>query len=157
MAGPRAQRSPRRNPLPAGKDELAGAALGAPTNDNGTSSHTSAVSRVPTPAPAPPLAPAELVAKYTDADLQRATKLALKLFVQGQKWAQSQMAPPALEPRERTFKARFPDHYYSNSPMDCYQFCQQCEDYFETAGAKRLNKIPFAALFLRGSVTQQWL
>ena len=41
--------------------------------------------------------------------------------------------------------------------MDCYRFCQQCKDYFEIAGAKRPNRIPFAALFLRGSVTQQWL
>ena len=41
--------------------------------------------------------------------------------------------------------------------MDCYRFCQQCEDHFETAGAKELNRIPFAASFLHGGVTQQWL
>ena len=40
--------------------------------------------------------------------------------------------------------------------MVYYPFYQQCEDHFETAGAKRLNKITFAALFLRGLVTQQW-
>ena len=67
------------------------------------------------------------------------------------------MAPLALEPRERPLKAWFPDIYYHNSHMDCYRFCQQYEDYFKTAGAKEPNKIPFAALFLHGSVTQQWL
>ena len=69
MAGPRAQRSPRRNSPPAGEDELVGAAPGAPIDDRSTFSHTPAVSRVPTSAPAPAAAPNELVAKYTDADL----------------------------------------------------------------------------------------
>ena len=41
--------------------------------------------------------------------------------------------------------------------MDCYRFCQQCKDHFKTARAKRPNRIPFPASFLRGSVTQQWL
>ena len=40
--------------------------------------------------------------------------------------------------------------------MDCYRFCQQCEDHFETAGASGPNRIPFAASFLRGSVVQRW-
>ena len=67
------------------------------------------------------------------------------------------MTPPALEPRKRPLKTRFPDLYYGNSQMDCYRFCQQCKDYFETAGVKGPNKILFAALFLHGLVTQQWL
>ena len=41
------------------------------------------MSRVSTPAPAPPFAPAEPMTKYTNADLQQATKLALELFIQG--------------------------------------------------------------------------
>ena len=84
MAGPCACHSFYRNPPPAGEDELVRATSEAPTNDNGTPSHTSAVSYVSTPAPAPPLAPAKPVAKNTNANLQRATKLALELFVQGQ-------------------------------------------------------------------------
>ena len=40
--------------------------------------------------------------------------------------------------------------------MDCYRFCQQYEDHFETAGASGPNRILFAALFLRGSVVQCW-
>ena len=41
--------------------------------------------------------------------------------------------------------------------MDCYWFCSQYKDYFKTAGAKKSNKILFAASFLRKSVTRQWL
>ena len=115
------------------------------------------MSRVSTLAPAPSPALTKLVAKYTDADLQKATKLALELSVQGQQQAQSQMAPPPLEPQERLLKAQFPDLYYGTSHIDCYWFCQQCKDHFEITGAKGPNKIPFAALFLGGLVTQQWL
>ena len=46
MAGPCARRSPRRNPLPTGKDEVAGA---APTEGSGTPTPTSAVAYAPTP------------------------------------------------------------------------------------------------------------
>ena len=84
MGGTCACQSFWQNPPPAGKDELAEAASGAFTNDGGTFSHTSVVSSVPTPAPATPLASAELVAKYINADLQKATKLALEVFVQSQ-------------------------------------------------------------------------
>ena len=73
--------SPCQNSLPAGKDELTGAAPRAPTNDNGTPSHITIVSCVTTPASASTLAPLKLMAKYAAADLQKATKLALKLFV----------------------------------------------------------------------------
>ena len=87
MAGPRTCRSPCWNPLPTGEDELAGAAPRAPTDDSGTLSHTLALSRVTTPVSTLPLTLAKLMAKYTDVDLQRVTKLALKLFVQGQQQA----------------------------------------------------------------------
>lgn len=53
-------------------------------------------------------------------------------------------------PRKRPLKARLPDAYYGKSHMDCYQFCQQCEDHFDTAGARGPNRTPFAASFLRG-------
>ena len=70
MAKPRACHSPCWNSPLTGNDELAGIAPGAaPTNDSGTRFHNLAVSRIPTPARAPFLAPAELVAKYTDANL----------------------------------------------------------------------------------------
>ena len=40
--------------------------------------------------------------------------------------------------------------------MDCYHFCQQCEDHFDTAGATGSNRTPFAASFLRGTISFQW-
>ena len=40
--------------------------------------------------------------------------------------------------------------------MDCYHFCQQCEDYFETSGATGMNRTPFAATFLRGAISLRW-
>ena len=83
MPGPHARQSLCRNPLFAGEDELAEAAPGVPNNDSGTPSHISAIFPVPTPVSALSFAPAKLVAKYTNADLQRAIKLALESFVQG--------------------------------------------------------------------------
>ena len=40
--------------------------------------------------------------------------------------------------------------------MDCYNFCQQCEDYFATAGATGPTRIPFAASFLRDRISFRW-
>ena len=142
MAGPRARRSPRRNPPPAGEDELAGA---VPTEGSDTPTPTPVMSCAPTPAPA--TAPA--AAPSSDNEL---FKQFMKAYLEAQVPGRTEVDP---EPREQPLKARFPDLYYGNSHMDCYRFCQQCEDHFETAGAKGPNRIPFAASFLRGSVTQQ--
>ena len=79
----------------------------------------------------------------------------MKAYLENQNQAQTP-APVQAEPREQPLKARFPDLYYGNSHMDCYRFCQQCEDHFETAGATGNNRIPFAASFLRGTVVQRW-
>ena len=151
MAGPRTCHSPRCNPLPSSKDKFAGGPPGAPTKGSNTPTPSPPVSRAQTPADAPAPTPAPPSGTYTDVDLQRATKLALESFVQGQAHAQGS------EPREKPLKARFPDLYWGNSHQDCYRFCQQCEDHFETAGAKGSNRISFAASFLRGSVVQRWL
>ena len=40
--------------------------------------------------------------------------------------------------------------------MDCSNFCQQCEDYFATAGAMRLTQILFATSFLRDRISFRW-
>ena len=144
MAGPRTHRN----------------ASGAPTNGSGTSKPTPAISRAPTPAPAQASAPIPTPAsalgppgRYTDKNLQRATKLALELFVKGQEHGQLQANSA---PCEQPLKAWFSDLYYRNSHLDCYRFCQQCEDHFETAGANRPNRFPFAASFLREAMVQRW-
>ena len=62
----------------------------------------------------------------------------------------------ATEPRERPLKARTPETYSGKSHIDCYHFCQQCEDYFKTSGATEMNCTLFAAIFLRGSISLKW-
>ena len=82
MAGPRACRSPCRNCPLTGEDKLARVAPRAAfTHDSDIPFYIPAVSCVPTPAPAPSVALAKLMAKYTNADLQRAIQLALELFL----------------------------------------------------------------------------
>ena len=61
-----------------------------------------------------------------------------------------------LGPQERLLKARTPETCSGKSHMDCYHFCQQCEDYFETSGATGMNHTPFAATFLRGAISLRW-
>ena len=59
-------------------------------------------------------------------------------------------------PQERPLKARFPNVYKGDNHMACYNFCQECEDYFATAGAKGPNCIPFAAFFFRDRTSFRW-
>ena len=40
--------------------------------------------------------------------------------------------------------------------MDCYNFCQQCEDYFATAGTTGPIRILFAASSLRDRINFRW-
>lgn len=132
--GSRLRRTPRRNLLPVNsvEDAFAGAPPGAHTESSGSPFPSLVPSRAPTPgpapvvtpAPAPTPAPSTSVSRYTDEDLQRATKLALESFFQRQKHAQNQAGVTQdTGPRERPFKARFPEMYSGNSHMDCYKFC----------------------------------
>ena len=104
-----------------------------------------------TPAPsyasAPTLVEPTLALKYNEADLMRI----LKIFseIKGQE-------PKAEVPRKRPLKAKVPDVYFGKSHMDCYHFCQQCEDYFKTAGATGSTRTPFATSFLRGKINFRW-
>ena len=145
MARPRT----RRNSPPAGKDELVEE---APSEGNGTPTSTPAASRAPTPALAPASAPGP-PGKYTDEDLQRASKLALESFVQGQEHRQLQANSTLCD---RPPKAKNPDFYYGHSHIECYYFCRQCEDHFDTAGATGPKRVPFAASFLRDRVNFWW-
>ena len=140
MARPLARCSPCCNSLSIGKDGLAGA---APIEGNNIPTHTPIVSCAPTSAPAT----APFVAPSSDSKL---FKQFIKAYLEAQVPGQTKVDQ---EPCQQPFKAQFPNLYYGNLHMDCYQFCQQSEDYFETARTKELNRILFAALFLRGSVT----
>ena len=123
---------------PAGElDELAG------TQDS-TKRSNAGSNEAPTPpeASTPPLVPPiseDLFTKF------------MKVFMET-----TQAQAQATEPRERPLKARTPETYSGKSHMDCYHFCQQCEDYFETSGATGINRTPFAATFLRGAISLRW-
>ncbi len=61
-------------------------------------------------------------------------------------------AAPAAEVRndtDRPLKPRNPDLYYDHLHMECYYFCQQCEDHFEVAGSLGHKCVSFAAGFLK--------
>ena len=58
--------------------------------------------------------------------------------------------------RKQTLKAKVLEAYYDKSHMNCYHFCQQCKDYFETAGATGFNRILFTAFFLHGNISVRW-
>ena len=160
MARPPARRSPCRNSLPTGKDEPAGP---APTEGSDTYTPAPAVSRAPTPAPAPapapPLAPAPVDAdatvRYSEADLQRILRTVLEVRPLAPAPAPQPLVFPD-GPCERPLKARFPELYCGKTHMECYNFIQQCEDHFATAGAKGPNRVPFAATFLREQALFHW-
>ena len=140
-------RFPCRNPPPTDlvEDELAR----DPGPDRGLhSGNTSpAPSRNPTPGPVqvPALIPA---LAPTPAPTNELFKKFMKAYLE----SNQRPRPPPVE-RERLLKAKIPEVYYGKSHMDCYHFCQQCEDYFETAGATGTNRTPFAASFLRGNIS----
>ena len=99
-----------------------------------------ALNLAPIPAPTPaPVVSEELFKKFMKAYLE--TNQGLR-------------QPP--EEREQIFKAKIPEIYYGKSHMDCYHFCQQCEEYFETTRATGFNWTPFAASFLRGNISVCW-
>lgn len=90
------------------------------------------------------------VPKYSEQDLQRIMKTVLE----------SRPSAPAPrdfdEPRERPLKPRAPDVYKGKSHMDCYNFIQQCEDYFAMSGATCHNRVPFAAGYLKDRAMNRW-
>ena len=111
--------------------------FGAPEKGTSAPSHASA------PAPVKPI----LALKYSETDLMRI----LKIFseTKGQE-------PKAEVPRKRPLKAKVPDVYFGKLHMDCYHFCQQCEDHFETAGATGSTRTLFTISFLCGKINFRW-
>ena len=113
------------------------------------------MSRAPTPAPTPALAPplvhapvdANATVGYSEADLQRILRTILEASSLAPALA-SQLLVLSHGPRKRPLKARFPELYRGKTYMECYNFIQQCEHHFATAGAKGPNRVPFAATFL---------
>ena len=144
MAGVRICRNLRRNPLPSSKNELARGLSEALIKGSNTSTLFSPDSWAQTFALALPLAPASSFTKKLYQPL-------LKTYIATVKLLEQNHEPGCCK---EPFKAWFPDLYYRNLHMNCYCFCQQCEDYFKTIKANGPNHIPFAALFLCGAVVQ---
>ena len=94
--------------------------------------------------PSQVLASAPAHALYTKEDLQRITKLYMGSFLQ----ENCQEGP-----RQIQLKVQFPDLYYGKSHIECYYFCQECKDHFDTAGATGSNHTPFATFFLYGRIS----
>ena len=85
------------------------------------------------------------IAKYKEEDLQKILRTVLKV-----------RAPSFDSLCEKLLKARSPHVYCGKSHIECYNFCQPCEDYFATARAKGLSCIPFAAFFLCDRINFRW-
>ncbi len=60
------------------------------------------------------------------------------------------------EALDKLLKPRNPDLYYGHLHMECYYFCQQCEDHFEVVGSLVHKHVPFAAGFLKGHILNWW-
>ena len=65
-------------------------------------------------------------------------------------------AQALAEPQKRLLKVRTLKTYSEKSHMDCYYFCQQCEDYFKTSSVIRMNCTFFATTIFRGTVNLRW-
>ena len=108
-------------------------------------------SKIGSPASSYAITPAQakstLALKYSKADLMRILKILLK--TKGQE-------PKTKVLHKQPLKAKIPDVYFKKLHIDCYQFCQQCEDHFEIAGAIESNHTPFTTLFLYGKINFWW-
>ena len=65
-------------------------------------------------------------------------------------------APHYEGSRKWPLKAWFLDIYWSKTHLECYNFFQQCEDHFATAGATGPNQVLFAATLLKNTILFQW-
>ena len=140
----RARRSPCVNPPanPTGEqDELAGQGLIRGFNAGSNEAPTEAL--IPLKAPTPPLVPPSTKDLFTKF---------MKVFMET---TQAQ-AQALAEPQEQPLKARTLETYWGKSHIECYHFCQQCEDHFKISGATRMNCTSFAASFFRSSISIRW-
>ena len=150
MAGTCACRSHCQNFQPVGEDDCAGTTPETPTNDSSTPSHTPALSRVIISAPSPFSALANSTNRYSEKDFQRIFKTVLE--------ARAPNPAPQLlvflnRPRRRPLKTSFSNLYCGKTHIECYNFCQQCENHFATAGATGLPIMQRPLYYRRGQGT----
>lgn len=111
-----------RNPVPVGKDELA---KNVTTESSNTFILSLAIFWAQTSTPAWILAHAQAPALasglpdiYTNINLQKTTRLALKSFVESQKYSKANSTP-----WDKAFKAWNPNLYYNSFYIKDYYFC----------------------------------
>ena len=142
MGGACTCHNPRHNPPSGGENEPVGDPPGASTKGSNTSTLSPPVSWAQTPAQPPVPSSTEELCQQ----LLKTYAATVNLLEQNH----------GSGPCKKSLKVQFSDLYYGNLHIDCYRFCQQCKDNFETAGASRPNRIPFATSFFRESVVQHW-
>lgn len=80
---------------------------------------------------------ASTIFKYIERDLQQIFKTILE----------AQVPTTSEKLWDKLLKARFPNVYCEKSYMEYYNFCQQFENYFAAARARKANQIFFAMSF----------
>ena len=87
-----------------------------------------------------------VVFKSTKKDLQQTFKTVLEA-----------QAPTSIKkPWNKLLKAHSPDIYRRKFHMECYNFCQQCEEYFTTAEVRKTSWIFFVISFFWDQITFHW-
>ncbi len=109
------------------------------------------------PAPGPALAPAPAPTPNNDLFQEFIRTCIEKVRAQ----APAALTAPAPDVKardgtDRPLKPRNPDLYYGNLHMECYYFCQQCEDNFEVAGSLGHKLVLFATGFLKDRILNRW-
>ena len=113
----------------------------------------SEISKLPDGLLRPKFPAATSVPNYFQDDLQRILKAVLE--------ARAPALAPTLAlvnfevPQEKV-KAHSPDVYRRKSHIDCYNFCQQCKDYFATIRATGPTQILFATSFFGDRISLCW-
>ena len=144
------RRSPRRKPPPTDlvEDELA--------RDPGSDGGLHLGSTFPAPSCTPIPGPVQDLALIPAPALAPApTDKMFKIFMKAYLESNQRPRPPPAE-REQSLKVKVLEMYYGKLHMNCYHFCQQCDDHFETAGATGTNQTLFAAFFLCENISMRW-
>ncbi len=80
----------------------------------------------------------------------------MQTFIEKTQASIASVAPaPNIEARDNTdrpLKPRNPNLNYGNLHMECYYFCQQCEDHFEVARSLGHKCVPFVIKFLKDHI-----
>ena len=105
------------------------------------------------------LAVAFSVLKYSKDDLQQILKAVLEARAPIPIPAPTPTPVPAPVVSEvlwEKLKTRSLDVYCGKSYMDCYNFCQQCKNYFATARTIGPTQTSFAASFFQDRISFRW-